>query len=168
MLRVNLRSVVARLVGSMLLAALGTGVANAAEPVLSQHGEELLAAMTVEEKVGQLTLLSSHHASTGPYATAGLSEAIRKGEVGGVFNVTDDLPSPPQDVVAFAANLCGVVPPPEISIDDANLTAMGRSFYDESKRVRNNLLRDELGVILAYPTYREGLKALHDAGEGPR
>ena len=81
--------------------------------------------------------------------------------------MTDNEPAPPQDVIAFAANLCGVAPPPEISIDDANLTAMGRSFYDESKRVRNNLLRDELGVTLAYPTYREGLKALRDAGEGP-
>ncbi len=97
-----------------------------------------------------------------------LDASLERPRPGAIYNVTDNEPAPPQDVVAFAANLCGVVPPPEISIDDANLTAMGRSFYDESKRVRNNLLRDELGVILAYPTYREGLKALHDAGEGPR
>lgn len=89
MLRVNLCAVAARLAASLLLAGLGTGVATAAEPVLSRHGEALLAAMTIEEKVGQLTLLSSHHATTGPYATADLSEAIRTGEVGGVFNVTE-------------------------------------------------------------------------------
>ena len=70
-------------------------------------------------------------------------------------------------MVTFAASLCGVAPPREISLDDAGLTAMGRSFYAESKRVRNDLLRNELGVTLAYPTYREGLTALRAAGEGP-
>ena len=87
---------------------------------------------------------------------------------GAIYNVTDDEPAPPQDVVTFAASLCSIAPPPEISLDDAGLTEMGRSFYAESKRVRNNLLRDELGVTLAYPTYREGLTALRAAGEGPR
>lgn len=86
---------------------------------------------------------------------------------GAIYNVTDNEPAPPQDVVTFAASLCGVAPPREISLDDAGLTAMGRSFYAESKRVRNDLLRNELGVTLAYPTYREGLTALRAAGEGP-
>lgn len=86
---------------------------------------------------------------------------------GAIYNVTDNEPAPPQDVVTFAASLCGVAPPREISLDDAALTAMGRSFYAESKRVRNDLLRNELGVTLAYPTYREGLTALRAAGEGP-
>ncbi len=87
---------------------------------------------------------------------------------GAIYNVTDNEPAPPQDVVTFAASLCGVEPPREISLDDAGLTEMGRSFYAESKRVRNDLLRGELGVTLAYPTYREGLTALRAAGEGPR
>lgn len=87
---------------------------------------------------------------------------------GAIYNVTDNEPAPPQDVVTFAASLCGVEPPPEISLDDAGLTEMGRSFYAESKRVRNDLLRSELGVTLAYPTYREGLTVLRTAGEGPR
>ena len=69
--------------------------------------------------------------------------------------------------MTFAASLCNVAPPPEINLDDAALTEMGRSFYAESKRVRNDLLRSELGVTLAYPTYREGLSALRAAGEGP-
>jgi len=87
---------------------------------------------------------------------------------GAIYNVTDNEPAPPQDVVTFAASLCGVEPPREISLEDAGLTEMGRSFYAESKRVRNDLLRNELGVTLAYPTYREGLTALRAAGEGPR
>lgn len=87
---------------------------------------------------------------------------------GAIYNVTDNEPAPPQDVVTFAASLCGIEPPREISLDDAGLTEMGRSFYAESKRVRNDLLRNELGVTLAYPTYREGLSALRAAGEGPR
>jgi nucleoside-diphosphate-sugar epimerase len=84
-----------------------------------------------------------------------------------IYNVSDDEPAPPQDVVAYAARLCGVEPPPEIPFDSAGLSPMGRSFYAESKRVRNDLIRQELGVDLRYPTYREGLTALRESGEGP-
>lgn len=94
--------------------------------------------------------------------------SLDRPQKGAIYNVTDNEPAPPQDVVTFAASLCGVEPPREISLDDAGLTEMGRSFYAESKRVRNDLLRNELGVTLAYPTYREGLTALRAAGEGPR
>ncbi len=97
-----------------------------------------------------------------------LDASIEQPRAGAIYNVTDSEPAPPQDVVTFAAKLSGVEPPPEISLDDAGLTEMGRSFYAESKRVRNDLLRDELGVTLAYPTYREGLAALRAAGDGPR
>ena len=96
-----------------------------------------------------------------------LDASLARPRPGAIYNVTDNEPAPPQDVVTFAASLCSVTPPPEINLDDAGLTEMGRSFYAESKRVRNNLLRDELGVTLAYPTYREGLSALRAAGEGP-
>lgn len=94
--------------------------------------------------------------------------SLERPRAGAIYNVTDNEPAPPQDVVTFAASLCGIAPPPEISLDDADLTEMGRSFYAESKRVRNDLLRNELGVTLAYPTYREGLMALHATGDGPR
>lgn len=85
---------------------------------------------------------------------------------GAIYNVADDEPAPPQDVVAYAAALCGRAPPPEIPFETAELSAMSRSFFDEVKRVRNRLLKDELGVVLQYPTYREGLTALRAAGEG--
>ena len=75
----------------------------------------------------------------------------------GVFNVVDDEPSPPQDVVTFAARLIGREPPPEIAFEDAALSPMGRSFYAESKRVRNDLMKRVLGIEMIYPTYREGL-----------
>lgn len=55
----------------------------------------------------------------------------------GVFNVTDDEPAPPQDVVSFAATLMGVEPPPEQAFETADLTPMARSFYGENKRVSN-------------------------------
>jgi nucleoside-diphosphate-sugar epimerase len=97
-----------------------------------------------------------------------LDASLERPRAGAIYNVTDNEPAPPLDVVTFAASLCGVAPPPEISLDDAGLTEMGRSFYAESKRVRSDLLRNELGVMLAYPTYREGLTALYAAGEGPR
>lgn len=94
-----------------------------------------------------------------------LDASLSRPRPGGIYNVTDDEPAPPQDVVAYAARLCGLDPPPEIKLEDAQLTPMGRSFYDENKRVRNRLLRDELGVTLAYPTFREGLTSLYNDGE---
>lgn len=84
----------------------------------------------------------------------------------GAFNVTDDHPSPPQDVVAEAARLLGVPPPPEIPFATAELSPMARSFYGENKRVSNGRLKAELGVRLRYPNYRAGLAALLAAGEG--
>jgi nucleoside-diphosphate-sugar epimerase len=87
-------------------------------------------------------------------------------EAAGILNVTDDEPSPPQDVVAFAARLMGMEPPPEVPFESADLTPMARSFYGENKRVRNQWLKQALGVTLAYPDYRRGLRALWQAGEG--
>jgi nucleoside-diphosphate-sugar epimerase len=85
-----------------------------------------------------------------------------------VFNVADDEPAPPQDVIAFAAELLGIAPPPEIPFEQARatLSAMAQSFYADNRRVRNGKLKTALGVRLAYPTYREGLRALLAAGEG--
>jgi nucleoside-diphosphate-sugar epimerase len=96
-----------------------------------------------------------------------VAASLARPRAGAIYNVADDEPSPPQDVVTFAAALCGLVPPPEIPYDVADLTPMSRSFYSENKRVRNRLLSAELGVALRYPTYREGLTALRAAGEGP-
>ncbi|HYS49741.1 MAG TPA: SDR family oxidoreductase [Xanthobacteraceae bacterium] len=86
----------------------------------------------------------------------------------GVFNVADDEPAPPQDVIAFAASLLEVTPPPEIPFDavQAAMTPMAQSFYAENRRVRNGKLKKELGVRLDYPTYRDGLRALFAAGDG--
>ncbi|MFN3227277.1 MAG: SDR family oxidoreductase [Hyphomicrobiales bacterium] len=79
--------------------------------------------------------------------------------VGGLFNVTDDEPGPPQDVIAHAAALLGVDPPPEVAFEDADLSPMGRSFYGENKRVSNAKIKQAFGSML-HPTYREGLAAL--------
>jgi nucleoside-diphosphate-sugar epimerase len=78
----------------------------------------------------------------------------------GIFNVTDDEPAPPQDVIAYGAELLGIEPPPEMAFDRADLTPMARSFYASNKRVMNRRLKEQLGVTLAYPTYREGLGVL--------
>jgi dTDP-4-dehydrorhamnose reductase len=86
---------------------------------------------------------------------------------GEVWNVSDDAPSPPQDVVTYAATLMGIEPPPEQDIETTDdISAMTRSFYAENKRVSNKKLKEELKVELAYPTYRVGLEALWQAGEG--
>ncbi len=82
---------------------------------------------------------------------------------GGLFNICDDEPAPAQDLITYAAGLLGVEPPPEIPFDDIkdSMSPMARSFYAESKRARNTRMKQALGIRLAYPTYREGLRALH-------
>jgi lipoprotein-anchoring transpeptidase ErfK/SrfK len=82
---------------------------------------------------------------------------------GRVYNVCDDDPAPPQDVIAHAAALLDLPPPPEIPFEKADLSPMARSFYAESKRVRNDRIKRELGVRLRYPDYRSGLAQLLSA-----
>lgn len=79
---------------------------------------------------------------------------------GRIYNVCDDLPAPPEDVIAYAAQLLGVPVPPAEDFAGADLSPMARSFYAESKRVRNDRIRSELGVALLNPDYRAGLSAL--------
>ena len=82
----------------------------------------------------------------------------------GIFNLADDEPGPPQDVVEYAARLMSVAVPPEIPFETADLSPMARSFYGDNKRVSNRRIKRELDVGLAYPTYREGLSALWEEG----
>lgn len=98
---------------------------------------------------------------------ATVAASLNRPRHGAVYNLSDTEPAPPQDVVAYAAKLCGIAAPPEVALDDAGLSPMGRSFYAECKRVDGRRTREELGVTLRYPTYREGLAALRAAGEGP-
>jgi nucleoside-diphosphate-sugar epimerase len=77
-----------------------------------------------------------------------------------VYNVSDDEPAPPQDVVAYAAELLGLPVPPDIPFEQAGLTGMAASFWAEPKRVSNARIKSSLGVTLDYPTYREGLRAI--------
>ena len=95
-----------------------------------------------------------------------LLASLAKPRAGAIYNVTDHEPAPPQDVLAYAAELMGVNPPPEIPFEKAVMSEMARSFYADNKRVSNRLIRDELGVNFLYPTYREGLQALVAQGEG--
>lgn len=89
-----------------------------------------------------------------------LAASIAQPNPKAIYNVCDDEPAPPQDVIAKAATLLGLPLPPETPFDQADLSPMGRSFYAESKRVRNNRIKAELGVNLRYPDYRTGLAAL--------
>lgn len=89
-----------------------------------------------------------------------LSASIERPDPGAIYNVADDEPAPPQDVVAFGCTLLGVAPPPEESFETATISPMARSFYADNKKIRNDRLGRDLGYHLTYPTYREGLTAL--------
>lgn len=92
-----------------------------------------------------------------------LEASMARPRPGRIYNVCDDEPAPPEEVIAHAAELLGVPLPPAVPIEEAELTPMARSFYAESKRVSNARMKQELGVELAYPTYHEGLRALLEA-----
>jgi nucleoside-diphosphate-sugar epimerase len=89
-----------------------------------------------------------------------LEASIAHSNAGAIYNVADDEPAAPDEVVAYAAKLIGVQPPPEIAFEDADLSPMARSFYEGSRRISNARIKSELGVELRYPTYREGLASL--------
>jgi nucleoside-diphosphate-sugar epimerase len=81
-----------------------------------------------------------------------------------IYNLCDDNPAPPQDVLSYAAKLLSVDQPPTVRFEDADLSEMARSFYSENKRVSNQLIKSELGVDLSYPDYKAGLESLLDQG----
>ena len=89
-----------------------------------------------------------------------LAASIARPDPGAIYNVADDDPSPPEDVLAEAARLLGLPLPPEVPFDEAEMTPLARSFYAESKRVVNERIKLELGVSLAFPDYRMGLREL--------
>ncbi|HZS84753.1 MAG TPA: SDR family oxidoreductase [Stellaceae bacterium] len=92
-----------------------------------------------------------------------IEASIARPRPGVAYNLCDDEPAPPQEVIAFACSLLGVPPPPLIPFAEADLAPMARSFYDDNKRVSNARIKSELGVRLAYPDYRAGLRAILEA-----
>ena len=89
-----------------------------------------------------------------------LLASINQPRIGAIYNLCDDTPAPPEDVIAYAAELLGVELPPAVDFETADMTPMARSFYAESKRVRNDRIKDELGVVLKYPDYQTGLQSI--------
>jgi nucleoside-diphosphate-sugar epimerase len=89
-----------------------------------------------------------------------LAASIRNPNPGAVYNVCDNDPAAPQDVIGYAADLLGLPLPPAEDFEKAKMSPMAHSFYAESKKVRNDRIKNELGVELLYPDYRSGLKAL--------
>lgn len=110
------------------------------------------------EKTGQV--FSRAHVDD---IAAALRQSLADPGAGDLFNIADDEPAPPQDVIGYACALLGVAPPPLVAIEDAQLSEMARSFYADNKRVSNALMKARLLPALRYPTYREGLRAILEA-----
>jgi nucleoside-diphosphate-sugar epimerase len=89
-----------------------------------------------------------------------LLASIARPNPGAAYNVCDDDAADPAEVITYACKLLKVTPPPEVPYAEAQLSPMARSFYDDNKRVRNDRIKRELGVVLKYPDYRSGLAAL--------
>jgi nucleoside-diphosphate-sugar epimerase len=88
--------------------------------------------------------------------------SVARPNPGRLYNVCDDDAAPPQDVIAHACALLGHACPPDIPWEhaQATLSPMALSFYADNKRVRNDRIKRELGIVLTYPSYREGLAAM--------
>ena len=84
-------------------------------------------------------------------------------KLAGTFNLADDEPAPPQDLIEYAAHKLGAAVPPDISFESAEMTSMARSFYSDNKRVSNAAIKQALGIDLLYPNYRVGLDAIGKA-----
>jgi nucleoside-diphosphate-sugar epimerase len=95
---------------------------------------------------------------------SGLLASLDKPRAGGVYNLVDDEPAPPQDVMEQAARLLGVPVPPDLPFNELGLSPATRRFYAENKRVSNARAKAELGWKPVYPTYREGLQAILKTG----
>lgn len=89
-----------------------------------------------------------------------LEASLRHPDPGAIYNLCDDDPAPPQDVIGYAAELLDLPQPPAEDFETADMTPMARSFYAESKKVRNDRIKKDLGVILKYPDYKSGLRAM--------
>jgi nucleoside-diphosphate-sugar epimerase len=95
---------------------------------------------------------------------AGLLASLDRPRAGGIYNLCDDEPAPPQDVMEYAARLLGAPVPPDLPFNELGLSPATRRFYAENKRVSNALAKAELGWRPRYPTYREGLAAILAGG----
>lgn len=97
--------------------------------------------------------------------SAVLQASIAQPQPGAIYNVCDDFPASPADVTAYVCELLEMEIPPLVSFDDASksMSAMGLSFWNDNRRVDNSRIKNDLGVQLAYPDYRQGLSAIHKA-----
>ena len=93
----------------------------------------------------------------------GLFALLQHPGLSGAFNLCDEEAAPPQDVMAYAADLLGMAMPVPVDLETADVSAMARSFYSECKRVSNARLKAATGWRPHYPTYREGLSAIFKA-----
>ncbi|MCC5956227.1 MAG: SDR family oxidoreductase [Natronohydrobacter sp.] len=89
-----------------------------------------------------------------------LDLAIHSDQPARIWNLCDDAPAPPQDVLRHAAALLHMDPPPEVPFDQAEMSPMARSFYADSKRVHNDRIKRDLGLELIHPNYQTGLAAI--------
>lgn len=97
---------------------------------------------------------------------AALEAAMKHPLIHDIYNLADDEPSPPQDVIEYASELLGRPVPPLLPIEEVEMSPMAKSFYGDNKRVSNQRIKEAFGLSLRFPTYREGLKAIAEAITG--
>lgn len=94
-----------------------------------------------------------------------LKASMKAPHPGRIYNLADSEPAPSHEIIRYGAELIGMTPPPIIPFEEANLSPLGRTFYQDSKRVCNQRLLKELTPHLLFPTYREGLRSIYASFE---
>lgn len=89
-----------------------------------------------------------------------LMASLQSPNPGRIYNVVDDLPAAPEEVIDFITDQMNLPRLPDIPFEDADISPLMRSFFSENKRVKNERIKNELGITLRYPSYREGFRAL--------
>ena len=92
-----------------------------------------------------------------------LLTSMKKPNSGNIYNVCDDVPAAPEEVVTFAANLMGIEAPPRIPFSKAklNMSQMALSFWNDNRIVDNSATKKSLNITLKYPSYQDGLAAIY-------
>lgn len=91
-----------------------------------------------------------------------LAASMARPDAAAIYNVCDDEPARPADVIAYACDLLGVDAPPLLTWDETvrDMSAMAQSFWQDDRRVSNHRIKHDLGVRLAWPSYRSGLRGV--------
>ena len=87
-----------------------------------------------------------------------LFKSLSKFKSGEIFNISDDKPSPSEEVTLFGAKMLNIE---NIEVGEIKKDKL-KSFYNDSKKVSNEKVKKFFNYELKFPSYIEGLNYIRD------